>query len=110
MELRELRIGNNILCNGEEIEVCINDFAEWEDNDSVYCLKPIRIEEWLAKHGIEYTKARHYIFKIPRRKGKLIIKGYCAFLLGVYVGRVQYAHKLQNLWFTLTGEELTFKK
>lgn len=119
----ELRIGNLFLADGkvEEVEnICngyINPFTyegiEWNMSKQ----EPLALtEEWLLKFGF--------------KKGERQSSGYYGYLngvieldndfnLGLYDGRmddhetksfyppIEYVHQLQNLYFALTGEELT---
>lgn len=120
MEANELRIGNlvdlgNRIAKVIEINhsACVVvDLEETQDTIEDYDrTKPLQItEKWLLKFGFE------------RRpwglvKGDLLfrdnIKNPCQELT-LEIGNgfrviVQHVHKLQNLYFELTGEELTFK-
>jgi len=125
MTANELRIGNwvyhepsvNETTNGEFIVSEINVF----DKNSINGLessdvKPIPLtEEWLLRFGFEKTK-------------KLYVKYFFGDYIGVHVGdfsvgtythkgiahavqpSCMFVHQLQNLYFALTGEELTLKQ
>jgi hypothetical protein len=74
--------------------------------------KPIPLtEEWLLKFGF-YKNIDTELFE----KGGFqieISELKCLFYLpefGDWRKVIQYVHQLQNLWFALTGEELTFKQ
>jgi hypothetical protein len=68
-------------------------------------------EEWLLKLGFQKEK-EHYTWYF---KGKVIINvfNYIAYKLNANgytrYESFKYVHQLQNLYFALTGEELTFK-
>jgi len=122
MKATELRIGNQIMFTikfdkqpEDIISITANDFTlcmKYPDN-----YKPIPLtEEWLLKFGFE--KQGHV---------KFIGEAYDRFVLGkngiysvneiAYIYEVndhdlcelKYVHQLQNLYFSLTGEELTIK-
>jgi hypothetical protein len=114
MELKELRIGNKIICNGEEIEVCINDFAEWEDNESKYCLEPLELNEdrllelgFFTRDNIVYhQQARHYsvnLFFYDCWNLTIESDNETCEIQGYYD-----VHNLQNIVFSITGVELPF--
>ena len=67
-------------------------------------LKPILLtEEWLLKFGFSIFKNMYFI------KGMQIWKCNDLFLCnknGIYI---KYVHQLQNLYFALTGKELTYE-
>jgi len=74
-------------------------------------------EEWLTKFGFHKTAEDDFdktfgdIDQISIRSNKL----YVTDKFGVYlnpkrIAIIQYVHQLQNLYFALTGEELTIKK
>lgn len=80
---------------------------------------PIEItEEWLLKlgfrlmdsDGYEYTQYknkdwRFYVFKADNYDGYLLVDG-----MVTITDRVKHVHQLQNLYFALSGEELTLKE
>lgn len=79
-------------------------------------VSPIVItEEWLEKLGFEYERATvggwERWEKWTSKKGriKLLDKKF-SWGIGEYSNYIQYVHQLQNLYFSLTGEELTIKK
>lgn len=110
MKANELRIGNfvNLISDGHENEPDtfqwgIDDYEFYSDRMSF--IKPIPLtEEWLLKLGFGKDG------ESPKR-----IKLDCDFgVVEIWVnGRnplVKYVHQLQNLYFALTGEELTLQK
>jgi hypothetical protein len=122
IEARELRIGNFIhyvQANGNLVDwfVCASDISAIETDNEGY--KPIEINhELFLKFGFVKEKNGWYALKRGSKKnGNLKIfrialfysgyntKGGC---MGGYNG-VKYVHQLQNLYFSLTGQELTIK-
>jgi len=97
----EIRIGNLVMTNfkreNEIVDIQLIDFKE-----EYFCLyDPIPItEEITIKFGYEcltemacdFTEKSRYRIEITSKDLKEL-----------------YAHQLQNLYFTLTGQELTFK-
>jgi hypothetical protein len=78
-----------------------------EDIEHFSDFEPIPLtEEWLVKFGFDKTSL-HYL-----KKNGIIIQSeddYFECLLGIVIVKLQYVHQLQNLYFALTGEELTLK-
>ena len=121
MEIRELRIGNYIEYNGEIIKLDGSLLCCYIQNELEFPLKPIPLtEEILLKFGFEKREHKSFF------KGKELI--YFTFTSNKYgfliwntiqnqwwvLGKISisqpiYVHQLQNLYFALTGEELTFK-
>lgn len=127
MEALELRIGNYHLYHivddldkrKEYDEVCQIDYddlrilTEFKENPEY---KPIPItEEWLLKFGF-VKEGRYYARGVHQRlfsglmelKFDRLLKMW-VFSIGRYsdITRIEYVHQLQNLYFALTGEELT---
>ena len=114
MRANEFRIGN-LIQEGkiEQIDNSIDEVHYSGDGyyQSTYCcnLNPIPLtEEWLLKFGFKR-------FPWGLVKDNLLFKDdlKCSYLI-LQVGngfevKVKYVHQLQNLYFTLTGEELTIK-
>ena len=90
---------------------------QWEEHDwagiaectiNLEDVKPIPLtEEWLLKFGFEYSDLNgdSGLWKIPPFQ---IYGKYNQFIYD-YKLDVNYVHQLQNLYFALTGEELTIK-
>ena len=94
----ELRIGNLVSKNGEWFEtdfITINMAHNYE---------PIQLTtEILVRCGFEDDKKE----MIRRLRGNdFVLDGYSNDYNGFYLGRIDYLHQLQNLYFALTGEEL----
>jgi len=114
MKAQELRLGNLILpahdLDGKYITVasieedCINTYSPEANHYSGIPLT----EEWLLKFGFEKT--------LPHIKGSVLKDEYdksfvrVSNRLGQFdfhgATKLDYVHQLQNLFFTLTGQEL----
>jgi len=118
MEARELRIGNYIgykevdLNVGQEIikqyQCTINDIAEIERGNICNRYSPIPLtEEWLVRFGFEVYEFDHKASQYRHGNRLLVIRDdNCFYDYGADVN-VKYVHQLQNLYFSLTNEELT---
>ena len=121
MKASELRIGNLIeFWSVYDTVILINSINEDTSYANVYLneIKPIPLtEEWLLKFGFEiiwdskyltqYTLQSNMMFHYELDKPKNI--WYARF--GKYeLEHIKYVHQLQNLYFALTGEELTIKE
>ena len=121
MKANELRIGNYVydtLGKVNKIDLEAITYIVKEPHNQV---KPIPLtEEWLLKFGfIEYidfgVKMGTYdkiplcgfTYSIHTKKVMIMHKGNSiSHWLNI---NIDYVHQLQNLYFALTGEELTFK-
>ena len=102
MKASELRIGNLVYKNGIATEITADTMLDILRYTTPF--EPIRLtEEWLLKFGFERNKDAWTSFI----KNDVII----ATDKFIYMSRtkLKYVHQLQNLYFALTGEELTFK-
>lgn len=130
MEAKELRIGNWIL-NGINEEFQVNGITidYFELGQSMFGeFKPIPLtEEWLIKFGFDKNINEMQVDGIEM---KLQISGYdrdgswfssCGTMDGGLVvlclcrgnyfsNNIMYVHQLQNVFFALTGEELTINQ
>ena len=106
----ELRIGNWVTIHRTEIEMLEGDFR-FTDN----FFKPISLnKEWLLKFGFE---AQEESFHLKDFSIELIGDDgrWCAYIYDEYhaiecpLSLIKHVHQLQNLYFALTGEELTLK-
>ena len=111
MKAEELRIGNlvhDVLNNNakriNQENLC--DFA-----NGYVSFEPIPLtEEWLLKFGFDETIVEGYpIYQSD--KGFIVeyYKDESVFLILDFEVRIKYVHQLQNLYFALTGLELTIK-
>lgn len=125
MDVRELRIGNylqyfgNVVQvegivktpNGYDIQLSEGDFASINSNS----LEPIPLDEdWLGKFGFEKDVVfeDNELFHKNNLSVQAIKIGYDNCVLwydNEILSNLQHVHTLQNLYFALTGEELTFK-
>jgi hypothetical protein len=128
MKASELRIGNYIrlMFNYEDyetIQVISDELVSVDKKQADYEPLPLT-EEWLYKFGfknidkggndyITYTDPNHdyYLQLDVRRKDNkyLILDNSFDDLRAFSMVDIEYVHQLQNLYFALTGEELTFK-
>lgn len=137
MRASELRIGNLILdqstgkeCTVDAIDLRGTMFTEDKTyDDHQRWIKPAGIsltEEWLLRFGFDptdnyghyFTQAQYVIYhcKINKISGRAAIgiatfddDGYRNGFVN-FAWDLQYVHQLQNLYFALTGEELTLKE
>jgi hypothetical protein len=121
----ELRIGNLVKFQGEIIEIDgIDKFNIYWGNGNFAPItingffRPIPLtEEWLKKFGIEYEKDIDYFFisfELADGDIELISNtdelGTYWFSHQISTLKIRYCHQLQNLYFCLSGEELTIKE
>jgi hypothetical protein len=124
MTANELRIGNWIYDGQvgfkEEFRVGSGDIVSIDSNDIDCDYRPIRLtEEWLVRFGFNvrsisktyscYNKGERVQINIQRSEDLNIYED--TFWFKVYNGTIsiRYVHQLQNLYFALTGNELTIK-
>lgn len=121
IDKKELRIGNLLKCGDKIVEVeDIGDTGinlQWLHEMSHYDydynqLSPIELTpEWLEKIGEKCTDINGWEYQI--RVGAL--KWYFRWntewyseIGGIYIdSKVQYVHQMQNLYFALTGKEIS---
>ena len=119
----ELRIGNILTTGNYEVKVIeihhlgvqVSDLEETQDTWEPYVdrIKPMPLtEEWLLKFGFE--KNENGLFKLFNESEVPILlnedlNGWTCDGINFSVNGTQYIHQLQNLYFALTGEELTLK-
>jgi hypothetical protein len=131
----ELRIGNLVDLGNRiakiieigHLSCVVSDLEETQDTMEDYeRVKPILLmDEWLLKFSFEkidkgdndyitYTDSNHdYYLQIDvrRRDGKYcILDNSFDDLRDFSMVDIKYVHQLQNLYFTLTGEELILKQ
>lgn len=111
MDAKELRIGNYVYAQSGKLVV---------NRDSIYKVENVNIqsarkyepipltEEWMLKFGFEESywqasgKFAHWI-----KDGADWFDGDLNCIVYYRVTEIKYVHQLQNLYFALTGEELT---
>jgi hypothetical protein len=113
LQANELRIGNWVEHNqpkrGYYTTVQKSTFSVNVEK----LFKPIPItERWLLSFG--FQKGRFDYLKNNLEISKLnngIFDAYCTDLeSSVFISEIKYVHQLQNLYFALTGEELTINE
>lgn len=128
MKSNELRIGNwyHFADNDGIVyrrvkEIKLNEFGLFGDYDGVNfgICQPIPLnEEWLVKFGFEYSafysnykiKAGEYWNSIQFYEGEWNYNSDDSDAGCYYLTTIKHVHQLQNLYFALTGEELTIKE
>ena len=113
MKENELRLGNK-LTNflGEVFDCNAETIRSFESNYFPYG-KPLPIpltEEWLLKFGFEkkgVNRTRWTFWKIDLVEDE---KGIYSFDESRIYIDIKYVHQLQNLYFALTNEELTYEQ
>jgi hypothetical protein len=125
MKASELRIGNYILFSEDNTIFEVGSIEEkgytvqneeettWIE---AYQFEPITLtKKWLLKFGFEInrqTKENNNIWRCNCTQGNFDIEQIIGFFLwdnNSYSPKIEYIHQLQNLYFALTGEELTIK-
>ena len=129
MKASELRIGNLILKNGKlhyTSYLTIRDIhgLSVDDTDT---FEPIPInEEWLLKFGFECianggdqkrfglkNRNKNYFYGVEFDHEEICLNKQSLFGCETIIHNeifMQYVHQLQNLYFALTGEELTINQ
>ena len=120
IKANELRIGNilysnlterNFICNSEDI---YNLAMDYNANNANYVELT---EEWLLKFGFEKDEMHNCIVIYKDSYIHIEIAFECDIKIvtisgseaGDHMEHIKYVHQLQNLYFALTGEELTIK-
>lgn len=124
MKATELRIGNLIqdtrhpernctvfrLTNGNDFNITHQYDKSKElsyTNENCDALKPISLtEEWLVKFEWEIMKGENYYF-LDNNYFSINPNGQLYYMNDYTAVDIKYVHQLQNLYFALTGEELT---
>ncbi|WP_131828098.1 hypothetical protein [Elizabethkingia anophelis] len=103
-----------MLCVIEEIDGqgVVVDIAESQENEwiDLFQFTPIHLtEEWLVKLGFEKSDSLSNCTKTTNGYKFDFAGGEVLYLDSVRLKHIKYVHQLQNLYFALTGEELTIK-
>ena len=114
MKTNELRFGNYVydtLGKVNKIDLEAITYIAKEPHNQV---KPIPLtEEWLLKFGfeLEYSQLTNiYKYFLPNSPFGYSQGNFGVFTqTGCFSVELKYVHQLQNLYFALTGEEVTFK-
>jgi hypothetical protein len=115
MKENELRIGNLVYFNGNLEKIDLDSFHGIATYDCFDSYNPIQLTiEWLIKFGFEHELNQYENHFVNPDNSWLIFefdtdekKWYCS--NGRTIANLEYVHQLQNLYFALTGEELTIK-
>ncbi|ALR29750.1 hypothetical protein ATE47_04090 [Chryseobacterium sp. IHB B 17019] len=125
MEAKELRIGNYLkfLSKIEQVESVIDsDWIRLSKSDLVPInaagLKPLDItEEWLYKFKFKQHEVTNFYFlEIINDWTRIYFDPYhdiCDLSISSHsavLNKISFVHQLQNLYFALTGEELTINE
>ncbi len=123
LKANELQIGNFIQWEDDSkeiVQVKSIDPGEEETKDMYFVnggwiedFIPVPLtEEWLTKFGFEEKEGDYFIaYNFPLIAGNFKIETERWFVMmdRIIVARCKYVHQLQNLFFALSGEELTVK-
>jgi hypothetical protein len=108
MKASELRIGNSIMQDDDLVFVTWWRLELMENNKIEY--KPIPLtEEWLIEFRFRKNKYDIRYWYYHGFKVKFNSKREITFRVSGVWYKIKYVHQLQNLYFALTGEELTIK-
>jgi hypothetical protein len=104
MKATEVRVGNWATnSNGDIFQIDTGAFFLLHQNKE-WDIKPIILtEEWLLKLGFDINIPYGWFYR-----GFKLNKNFSYELIGDAI-KIKYVHQLQNLYFALTGEELTIK-
>jgi hypothetical protein len=122
MEAKDLRIGNLVMYSNNSTIFTVSGLHEFgmdcfDDIEETYIeydqFEGISLtEEWLLKFGFEFKPTGDEVYEQIWKMENFEIwehsEGFCHdFHNG---GDLKYVHQFQNLYFALTGEELTIKE
>jgi len=130
MKANELRIGNIVFDTVGRCNTYVNIIAPWKEDPNEWVVstsnmpplfnssvEPIPLtEEWLKRLGFEKLTYKSKGFKSDSYSytgGPSLIVHFDGVRLSVNFwqgNEKRYVHQLQNLYFALTGEELTIKE
>lgn len=114
MKANELRIGNYYNQFGNIHQATGTTISELEKapKDQLWC-KPIPLtEDWLLKFGFKLNKLGNMYRYSNYPKRVISFKKFQGkwYLYMTHNPKCDYVHQLQNLYFALTGEELTLSQ
>jgi len=121
MEAKDLRIGNLLYNDNVVVTIDARTIFDIWDNEGLKKYKPIPItEERLFELGFKKERESNFYKKNINHKGRIWINIKVDGGVGCEIGTLagysagfvdcKHVHKLQNLYFALTGEELTLNK
>lgn len=104
----ELRIGNYGLSGGQELMITAQGIVYLQNGEMEFNPIPLT-KEWLLKFGFDKKFNKGKITVIPN--GRLNYENGRTYFNSwtIMEKQPEYVHQLQNLYFALTGEELTVK-
>ncbi len=118
MKAQELRISNIVerfnynIDDWSVINITVDDLIIMESGLEID-YSPIQLTgEWLLNLGFKREGNNEYVkgnFVIRKRQMDLHIVGDTYDFNGILISAPEYVHQLQNLYFALTGEELTMQ-
>jgi hypothetical protein len=119
IKANDLRIGNLVRNNlsGEILKAC-DVLCDGINTDKIEGLnygfiEPIPLtEEWLLKFGFKEIIVDSWYSKLAENKNTINISksGLVAINDDKPIRAIEYVNQLQNIYFALTGEELTIKE
>lgn len=111
IQVKEIRLGN-LVYQGTKIPVAVTEEMIYNAAKGAIKLDPIELTpDWLEKAGFILMddngdfKGNDRYWIHPKLYGQISLPNY--FYRGIFI---KYIHQLQNLYFALTGSELTFKQ
>jgi hypothetical protein len=110
MKNTEIRIGNFVKRN--DLIVAVDEQTFWDMKNNPEQYEPVKLtEDWLVRRfGLEKYEFDNGKLPQYRLENRLIVvRGGFFYDYGTSA-ELKYVHQLQNLYFALTGEELTTKK
>jgi hypothetical protein len=121
MKATDLRLGNLIKKNNKIYEISSLFFVDLYDGtirenyNNSYVIEPIQLtEEWLLKFGFEKTMSWTYVKDLVGNLQLVYYLGEKGWSIGFNsysdFSNLKYVHQIQNLYFALTGKELTLNK
>jgi hypothetical protein len=108
MKANELRIGNWVRQRESDTYIQIEQYLLC--NEELCHYQPIPLtEDWLFKFDFISNPYEDRYEKVPIHVECLKSKG-ATYLWIENMPHIKYVHQLQNLYFALTGEELTYER
>ncbi len=110
LSIREMSVGNLYYYDGDDVvKWSMDDFRAMEFDRVDCAVQPIPLtEEWLVKFGFKKQKRSEWFskkgFVVRIFNNTLPVK-----IQGKHLVTLGYVHQLQNLYYALTGKELTIK-